>query len=111
MRMTSGVIISCAYAVLEVALGGDIFDFVATGPLPVGIARLYFKRIMEGISYLHSNGIFHKDIKPEKILLDSHLQPKISGFRYSLNISQMNGALATIKSGTQGYMAPEIVAN
>jgi serine/threonine protein kinase len=33
---------SGSYAVLEPALGGEIFDFVATGAFPEPIARMYF---------------------------------------------------------------------
>ena len=32
-----------AYVVQEMALGGEIFDFIATGPLPEKISRMYFK--------------------------------------------------------------------
>ena len=39
---TSGSMISSSYAVLEPALGGEIFDFVATGAFPEPIARMYF---------------------------------------------------------------------
>jgi len=31
------------FVVQEVALGGEIFDFVATGPFPENVARMYFK--------------------------------------------------------------------
>lgn len=64
---------------------------------------------MKGISYLHSNGIFHRDIKAEKILLDVNLQPKISGFKHSINNLKMNDDFTSSRSGTKHYMAPEIL--
>ena len=42
LTKTGGSMISSSYAVLEPALGGEIFDFVATGAFPEPIARMYF---------------------------------------------------------------------
>jgi len=39
---TGGAKNSGSYAILEPALGGEIFDFVATGAFPEPIARMYF---------------------------------------------------------------------
>jgi serine/threonine protein kinase len=108
--MTSGAILPCNYAVYELALGGDLFDFVASGPLPIGIVRFYFEKIMLGISYLHSKGIIHRDIKAENILLDGNLLPKISGFSHSNYNEEMNDGFTTRRRGTEAYMAPEILA-
>ena len=77
----------CTYAVLEPALGGEIFDFVATGAFPIEIARMYAKKMMDGIAHLHSNGVYHRDLKPDNIFLDSILELKIADFGMSKNIS------------------------
>jgi len=42
------------YIVLELATGGELFDFVATtGRFSETIARFYFKQLIEGLDYVH----------------------------------------------------------
>lgn len=38
---------------------------------------------MEGIAYLHENGVVHRDIKLDNILLDGHGNIKIGDFGVS----------------------------
>lgn len=54
--------------------------------------------ISEGIQYLHENGIIHKDIKPDNILLDSNYCPLIIDF-----------GISDINKETSFYLAPEIL--
>jgi 5'-AMP-activated protein kinase catalytic alpha subunit len=100
----------CTYAVLEPALGGEIFDFVATGPFPLDIARMYFKKLMSGLTHLHTNGVYHRDLKPDNIFLDSLLELKIADFGMSKNLSEMLGKLTRTRCGTEPYMSPELLA-
>jgi 5'-AMP-activated protein kinase, catalytic alpha subunit len=44
----------CLYAVYEVARGGELFSFVALGPLPEKMARMFFNQLMSAIEYIHS---------------------------------------------------------
>ena len=62
---------SVSYIVLELALGGELFDFIAnSGRFEEKFARYYFKQFMEGLDYCHQHGIAHRDLKPENLLLD-----------------------------------------
>ena len=59
------------YIVLELASGGELFDFVAqTGAFKENVARYYFKQLIEGLDYVHKKGITHRDLKPENLLFD-----------------------------------------
>ena len=39
----------CYDAVYELALGGDLFDFVIKGALPEKMARMYIRQLISGI--------------------------------------------------------------
>ena len=98
-----------SYVVQDVALGGEIFDFVATGPFPEKVARMYFRQLINGLHYLHSNGVFHRDIKPENVLLYEDLSLKIADFGFSKHISQTHAGITKTRLGTEPYMTPEIL--
>jgi serine/threonine protein kinase len=100
-----------AYAALEFAQGGNLYDFIETGAFPERVARMYYRQMMEGLSYLHSKGIYHRDLKPENVLLDSKLTLKISDFGFAKLSSEMKGNVTRTNLGSKGYKAPEIYLN
>jgi serine/threonine protein kinase len=49
----------------------DFWDYINdNGPLDEIKAKKYFKQIVEGVIELKSNGVLHRDIKDENILVD-----------------------------------------
>ena len=73
-------------------------------------ARSLGKDIAEGLRYLHSKGIMHRDIKLENIMLSTRNEEKIAriaDFGFSTRLSH-NEAVTTAL-GTLGYMAPELI--
>jgi len=96
--------------VLELATGGELFDFLAfTGPFEEAIARTYFIQMMAGIAHCHSKGIAHRDIKPENLLLDSQFVLKLADFGFANTFNSVQRVMYT-ECGTPGYMAPEVFA-
>lgn len=72
------------YIALELATGGELFDFIATtGKFSEPVARYYFKQLIEGLDHIHSKGVSHRDIKPENVLLDSEFNLKLADFGFS----------------------------
>ena len=52
---TNGVNQTVTYIVLELAGGGELFDFIAqSGKFNETIARFYFKQFMDGLDHCHS---------------------------------------------------------
>ncbi|CAI7789786.1 unnamed protein product [Closterium sp. NIES-53] len=63
-----------------------------------------------GFEYLHSFGIVHRDIKPANILLDDHMQAKISDFGL-VRRGEGTAVQSTRVVGTPGYVDPSYSAS
>ena len=101
---------SVYYIVLELAKGGELFDFLAiSGKFSEPMARYFFLQMMNGLEFSHRNKVCHRDLKPENLLLDQDYNLKIADFGFARDLSgnQGDGLLST-RCGTVPYMAPEI---
>jgi serine/threonine protein kinase len=98
------------YIVLELAKGGELFDYVSiSGKFPEDLARFYFKQLLEGLNYCHQKGIAHRDMKPDNLLLDHQYVLKIADFGLAGPTAGRDGkGYLKTKLGTLNYMAPEI---
>ncbi|WVZ79510.1 hypothetical protein U9M48_027081 [Paspalum notatum var. saurae] len=71
--------------------------------------------VAKGLAYLHHEcleWVIHCDVKPENILLDENMEPKITDFGLAklLNRAGSNRSISRIR-GTRGYIAPEWVSS
>ncbi|CAN7054349.1 unnamed protein product, partial [Brassica oleracea var. botrytis] len=101
------------YMVLECVAGGDLFDrIVSKGKLSETEGRKMFQQLIDGISYCHNKGIFHRDLKLENVLLDENGRIKITDFGVSAVPQHFreDGLLHTT-CGSPNYVAPEVLAN
>eukprot|EP01018_Ginkgo_biloba_P000046 Gb_32320 [translate_table: standard] len=70
--------------------------------------------VAKGVAYCHEqcqSRIVHFDLKPENVLLDSQLQPKVSDFGLAKLMSKDQSGTDTNMRGTRGYLAPEWLAD
>lgn len=94
---------------MEYAAHGTLSDFLRkNGAFPEWMARHMFHPIIDALHYLHSNGIAHRDLKLENILLDQFNTPKLTDFSYSLVCKDENPLTQTF-CGSLPYMPPEIL--
>jgi serine/threonine protein kinase len=94
--------------VMELCAGGDLLNYVRKRKkLDEDIAKYLFKQIIEGLGYLHSKSILHRDIKLDNILLDGKGQVKIADFGVSKLVKP--NEIMREQCGTPAYIAPEII--
>lgn len=71
------------------------------------------RQILYGLMYLHDHGVVHKDIKPSNILLREDGRIVLTDFELSRVVEHVSGEeeddFGTVsRSGTKGFMAPEV---
>jgi len=74
-------------------------------PLPLEQARLLFSGLMSGLTHMHQCGIYHRDIKPDNLMLLNNTTLCISDFGTSTTESSTEGI------GAPGFQPPEVAAN
>jgi len=77
------------------------------GALGEPIARTLFIQMINALSYLHSQNIIHRDIKPQNILFDDHYNIKIADFGLSTRV-EAEGKPKTI-CGSDSFKSPELL--
>ena len=97
------------YLVLEFMPGGDLLQMCRKQPgnaLKLNAALMYFRQICEALAYAHSQGVIHRDLKPNNFLLSrDHQQVKIADFGVAKLSSEENTEITRV--GTGIYAPPE----
>ena len=93
------------YIVMEYAPLGDLVNVIESSNISLTNAKAIFKQLLNCVKHFHQSGFIHRDIKPENFLLFENGDIKLTDFGFCESKSK----LSLEKSGTPGYMAPEIL--
>lgn len=89
----------------------DLGMAILNGVIKKQDKRKIVKKLLEGVVFLHDNGVIHRDIKPDNILLDYNMCPVLADFSLSKVFSGMcMEGTHTSEIATVTYRAPEVVA-
>ena len=99
------------YLVMEAIDGGNLEArrLQLGGRLPLDEALGVAQATLEGLSFLHDQGMVHLDVKPENILLDAG-RVKLTDYGLARSVRAQLAAGGTSGAGTLPYMPPEQVA-
>ena len=118
------------FLVMDMCEGGDLYNLVAFRYLAAyqraEDRRCIFKQLVQGLLYLHRNGIAHRDIKLENLLLTGKGILKITDFGSAVVFSGKHPALTSVhgqcgkdmgdmklcdpgRFGSRPYLPPEVL--
>ncbi|XP_075563148.1 interferon-induced, double-stranded RNA-activated protein kinase [Pelecanus crispus] len=108
-RQKSGQRITCLFIQMELCEQGTLENWIEKNRLDRKYHEMVqnkFLQILEGVEYIHSKELIHRDLKPQNIFISHEDKIKIGDF--GLVTSVAYGTL-TENTGTTSYMAPEQV--
>uniref|UniRef100_A0A5B6ZXP8 non-specific serine/threonine protein kinase n=1 Tax=Davidia involucrata TaxID=16924 RepID=A0A5B6ZXP8_DAVIN len=98
------------YIVMEYVSGGQLSDKMSyVERLSEKEARKLFQQLIDAVDYCHCKGVYHRDLKPQNLLLDNKGNLKVSDF--GLSALRKPGSLLSTACGSPSYVAPELLKN
>jgi serine/threonine-protein kinase len=96
------------YIVFECVEGENLKQLVQrTGPLPVREALLLALQMARALSFAHTRGLVHRDVKPQNVLLNAEGQAKMTDFGIAREVDVQGVTITGTVLGTSEYIAPE----
>lgn len=100
---------SSIYLVSELCAGGELYDYlVECGRLAEHEARRIIGQLLLALGYCHAQGVCHRDLKLENVLLNEACDVKLADFGFGREFDKQR--LLETFCGTTGYAAPEMLA-
>eukprot|EP00281_Chroomonas_sp_CCMP1168_P029703 CAMPEP_0206251608 /NCGR_PEP_ID=MMETSP0047_2-20121206/22121_1 /ASSEMBLY_ACC=CAM_ASM_000192 /TAXON_ID=195065 /ORGANISM="Chroomonas mesostigmatica_cf, Strain CCMP1168" /LENGTH=327 /DNA_ID=CAMNT_0053677585 /DNA_START=33 /DNA_END=1013 /DNA_ORIENTATION=+ len=98
--------------VLEFVENGSLANTVKKfGSLPESLIAVYIEQVLQGLSFLHEQGVIHRDIKGANILTTKEGHVKLADFGVALRLGdhvEGRGGADDV-AGTPYWMAPEVI--
>lgn len=93
----------------EFIQGEDLETRLRQGPLPAAEARRMTLLLARGLAHAHAQGVLHRDLKPQNVLVDEDGAPRLVDFGLARLVEDSSRRLTHTGDilGTPSYMAPE----
>jgi len=104
------------FIVLEAATGGELFEKVIdSGSLGEAYSRHLFVQMLAGVQHMHGQGVAHRDLKLENVMLDGAGVPKWVDFGLAHVYRAKGGGgfqreMLRVFCGSRSYCPPEVLA-
>ncbi|MCL4251273.1 MAG: SUMF1/EgtB/PvdO family nonheme iron enzyme [Anaerolineae bacterium] len=99
------------YLVFPYVRGGSLGDALKTGALSQVRIEAILRQVASALDYAHRQGVLHRDIKPNNILLDGEGNAVLADFGIARLMQDVTGTDPLTHSGgiigTPAYMSPE----
>ena len=96
------------YIAMEYVPGGTLRDRVSRhGPFPEGTAIRLAADVADALAYAHAQGVIHRDIKPQNILLTQDGTAKVADFGIARTLDASGLTRTGIVMGSAQYLSPE----
>lgn len=96
------------FFVMSYVEGGSLHDLIQEiGPLPIGVARSVLAQIGSALQYAHRQGVTHRDVKPQNVLIDTDGGAVVTDFGISKQVGSASHTVTGMIFGSPPYMAPE----
>ncbi len=98
----------CRYLIMEYVEGRTLKDIIQErGPLPPTVAAQIAIRVLSALQHAHKNGIIHRDIKPQNILVHSEGIIKVADFGIARVAGSNTISKEDLVMGSVHYFSPE----
>ena len=97
------------FIVMEYIRGKTLKDYLREiGPLTEEEAVYVMIQICQGVHQAHEQGIIHRDLKSQNVMIDDELNVKITDFGIALSSNEADMTQTNTIMGSVHYLAPEL---